>query len=81
MMRRRMAQMNARMNPGGMAAAMNQSPAPITNQPVPSKGGATSNGPPYNQGMQSNVQQPGKPGMGGQINKNVQDAVKKVISL
>ena len=80
MMRRRMAQMNARMNPGGMAAAMNQSPA--INQPVPSKGGAnTSNGPPYNQGMQNNVQQPGKPGMGGMPNKNVQDAVKKVISL
>ena len=74
--------MNARMNPGGMAAAMNQSPAPITNQPVPSKGGAnTSNGPPYNQGMQSNVHQPGKPGMAGQTNKNVLDAVKKVISL
>ena len=81
MMRRRMAQMNARMNPGGMAAAMNQSPA-IPNQPVPSKGGAnTGNGPQYNQGMQNNVPQPGKPGMGGQINKNVQDAVKKVISL
>ena len=74
MMRRRMAQMNARMNPGGM----NMPQAP-TNQPVPSKGGAnTSNGPPYNQ---QPVQQPGKPGMGGMPNKNVQDAVKKVISL
>ena len=84
MMRRRMAQMNARMNPGGMAAAMqSQSPA-ISNQPVPSKGGANTNGPQYTQGMQNNVAQPGKPGMqqpGQQINKNVQDAVKKVISL
>merc|ERR1719319_946165 len=80
MMRRRMAQMNARMNPGGMAAMQSQSPA-ISNQPVPSKGGANTNGPQYNQGMQNNVPQPGKPGMqqaGQQINKNVQDAVKKV---
>ena len=80
MMRRRMAQMNARMNPGGMGALQSQSQSPaIANQPVPSKGGAnTSNGPPYNQ---QPVQQPGKPGMGGMPNKNVQDAVKKVISL
>ena len=77
MMRRRMAQMNARMNPGGMGALQASPTNP--NQPVPSKGGAnTSNGPPYNQ---QPVQQPGKPGMGGMPNKNVQDAVKKVISL
>ena len=76
MMRRRMAQMNARMNPGMMSQ-----PSGPSNTPAPSKGGANS-GPQYNTGMTNSVAQPGKPGMSGQPNPNNQavlDAVKKVI--
>lgn len=66
MMRRRMAQMNARMNPGGMGG-------PVQSSHDAGKGGGGAPAPSYNSG---NMQ--GKPGAGP--NQNVLDAVKKVMS-
>ena len=79
MMRRRMAQMNARMNPGGLGGAAAASGG---------KGGPVSAAPQYNMAQPGNTAaQPinhmagGKPGASAQPNQNVLEAVKKVTLL
>ena len=71
MMRRRMAQMNARMNPGGMSASSSGGkPGPASAAPPhpPMSSGSTMN----------HMNNSGKPGGSGQPNQNVLEAVKKV---
>ena len=68
MMRRRMAQMNARMNPGGLSAGGGGHSGKDSN--------SVANTPQYIQ--QPNNPGPGKPGMNAQPNQAVMDAVKKV---
>ena len=70
MMRRRMAQMNARMNPGGLSAGGGG------HSGKDSGGGGVANTPQYIQ--QPANSGPGKPGMNAQPNQAVMDAVKKV---
>ena len=68
MMRRRMAQMNARMNPGGMGAAIQSAPVPApVVHPIPQPAGAV-----------PHVAAVGKPGSNPHPNQNVLEAVKKV---
>ena len=74
MMRRRMAQMNARMNPGGMGAAMS---APSGAKGVP--GGAPLPHPIQPQAsLPNHANAAGKPGSSAHPNQNVLEAVKKV---
>ena len=72
MMRRRMAQMNARMNPGGMAASSQPSgkgvPGGMPHHPTMVQGGMPNH---------ANAA-PGKPGSSAHPNQNVLEAVKKV---
>merc|ERR1719400_790493 len=74
MMRRRMAQMNARMNPGGMGASSQPSgkgvPGGIPHHPTMVQGGG---------GMPNHANAAaGKPGSSAHPNQNVLEAVKKV---
>ena len=72
MMRRRMAQMNARMNPGGMATSSQPSgkgvPGGMPHHPTMVQGGMPNH---------ANAA-PGKPGSSAHPNQNVLEAVKKV---
>jgi len=71
MMRRRMAQMNARMNPGGMGGGGSSQ----------GKGGPVSTAPTHQPPQHSTINQinnSGKPGGSAQPNQNVLEAVKKV---
>ena len=74
MMRRRMAQMNARMNPGGMGASSQPSgkgvPGGMPHHPTMVQGGG---------GMPNHANAAaGKPGSSAHPNQNVLEAVKKV---
>ena len=73
MMRRRMAQMNARMNPGGMAASSQPSgkgvPGGMPHHPTMVQGGMPNH---------ANAAA-GKPGSSAHPNQNVLEAVKKVV--
>ena len=76
MMRRRMAQMNARMNPGGMGASSQPSgkgvPGGMPHHPTMVQGGG---------GMPNHANAAaGKPGSSAHPNQNVLEAVKKVSS-
>ena len=74
MMRRRMAQMNARMNPGGMGASTQPSgkgvPGGMPHHPTMVQGGG---GIPNHANAAA-----GKPGSSAHPNQNVLEAVKKV---
>ena len=75
MMRRRMAQMNARMNPGGMGASSQPSgkgvPGGMPHHPTMVQGGG---------GMPNHANAAaGKPGSSAHPNQNVLEAVKKVV--